>query len=63
MCRWRPPSPKRPYLVRPQRVTLAATPFWALKRPLTVPILGSDGTQGKAGGEGDNDTGDVPNVR
>ena len=38
-------------------------PFSALKQPFAVPILGSDGTQGKAGGEGDDDTGDVPNVR
>ena len=38
-------------------------PVWTLKQPFAVPILGTDGTQGKAGGESDDDTGDVPYVR
>ena len=34
-----------------------------LKQREPVPILGSDDTQEEAGGEGDNDSGNLPNVR
>ena len=34
-----------------------------LKQRETVPILGSDGTQEEAGGKGDDDPGNMPNVR
>lgn len=34
-----------------------------LKQRETLPILGSDGTQEEAGGKGDDDSGNLPNVR
>ncbi len=63
MCRWRPPSPKRAYLVQPRRGVFGLEAGWRLKGPVAVPILGSDGTQEEAGGKGDDDTGHVPYVR